>query len=219
MFTYFTIVTSVELLCTVIAAICLFKDNIWQWRSMILFLLITCLTEFGGLYIRHVYHQSNEWVYNIYTIFEVGFPSIMFAHLLNQHRKSKLLVFTGLAFTYIVFILELSDFWILKENEITVPVMSVWFVIYSLYYYYLFIKDDTYVNLKYSASFWWVTGTLIYYFGSMANSLFFKVIFDHIHAEKGSPLKILSYNISTALNVAMYGCWSYAFICRKWLKK
>jgi hypothetical protein len=99
-----TLVTGPELICFLVAVICLLKDKSKVWRSMILYLFITCLAEVGGLYIRRVLHQPNGWVYDIYTIFELGFPSLMFLHLLGKYRDSKPLILTGLTVTMIVYI-------------------------------------------------------------------------------------------------------------------
>jgi hypothetical protein len=214
-----TLVTGPELICFLVAVICLLKDKSKVWRSMILYLFITCLAEVGGLYIRRVLHQPNGWVYDIYTIFELGFPSLMFLHLLGKYRDSKPLILTGLTVTMIVYIAELSGYALFRDNAFTFTVLSVCYVVYSFYYYYLVIKDEAYINLKYSAAFWWITGALFYYFGSTVNNLFFKIIYEQVHANKEAPSKVLSYNISAALNMAMYICWGYSFICKKWLAK
>ncbi|MES2278155.1 MAG: hypothetical protein V4592_19150 [Bacteroidota bacterium] len=218
---HLTPIIDAELICLGVAIVCLFKNKSKVWRSMILFMLITCLTELGGLYIRRVLNQGNDWLYNIYTIFELGFPSLMFAHLLGKYRNSKPLILTGLAVTIFIYIIELLGYHILGAQDLAISVMSVCFVVYSLVYYYLIIKDETYINLKFSAAFWWVSGALFYYFGSTANNLFFKIIFEQNQVTKGgvSAASLLSYNISTALNIMMYVCWSYSFICKKWLTK
>jgi hypothetical protein len=46
--------------------------------------------------------------------------------------------------------------------------MSVVFVLASLYFYYLKLKDEHFEPLMFSAPFWWVSGTLFFYFGSTA---------------------------------------------------
>jgi hypothetical protein len=56
-----------------------------------------------------------------------------------------------------------------------------------------------------------VNGTLIFYFGSTAINIFF----DYLVHDK---ISVFSYSIRyvtfAILNVLLYSCWSYAFICR-----
>jgi hypothetical protein len=201
----------VEIACFITAVAYLTKDKSLAWRSMVLFLLITCIIEIVGKSLKRVHH-NNQWVYNIFLVFEACFTSLMFGKILSKYINSKPLVLSGLALITLLYIYDLNNHGFSTFNDLTATVMSVVFVIYSFYYYFLLIKDEHYIDLKRDASFWWVAGALFFYFGSTACNLFFDIIKD---------VKIAGHNITyyifTALCIILYGCWSYAFICRKWL--
>jgi hypothetical protein len=211
---YFTANTTIEIICFGFAVICLINDSSLVWKSMILYLFLTCVTEILGIIIPGPSNLiSNHWVYNIFLICEAGFTHLMFAYLLSKYINSKPIVIIGLAILCIVYTGELIDHGFLVYNHYTYTVMSVLFVVYSLYYYYLLLKDDNYVRLKYSPEFWWVAGTLFFYFTNTACNLFYDnlrsvILWDGHH---------LTYYIFRVLNILLYGCWSYSFICKKWL--
>jgi len=230
MLKYLTINTDAEIICLIIALICVRNDKSIAWRSMTLFMFITCVAELLGVYFRSLYLKDmahahpNGWVYNILIIFQAMYINLMFCHILNSYTNSKPLIICGVALLFVLYTYDLinhysseyrghSDYGIYKYNNLTNTVMSVLFVIYSFYYYYYLIKDKFYENLQTSASFWWVTGILFFYFGSTACNLFY----NKLHGIVISPKHYLTYYIYNALNVILYGCWSYSLICRKWI--
>ncbi|HTD99131.1 MAG TPA: hypothetical protein VK668_07570 [Mucilaginibacter sp.] len=221
MLNYFTLNTIVEIICFVVALICLVKDKSLAWRSMVLFLFITCVAELMGIHVKRLYLADrahvhpNLWLYNILLIFQAGFISLVFYHLLNKYSNSKPLILSGLALLAVIYIYEIVAHGIFKFNNLTNTVMSVMFVFYSLYYYYHLLKHDAYVNLKYEPAFWWIAGTLFFYFGITACNLFF----DKLSTIVITPKHYLTYYIYNTLNIILYGCWSYSFICRKWLTR
>ncbi|NNU33558.1 hypothetical protein HK413_04305 [Mucilaginibacter sp. S1162] len=101
---------------------------------------------------------------------------------------------------------------IFNYNADTFSVMSVLFIFYSLYYYYLLISAEEYADITTLADFWWVTGTLFFFFGSTACNLFYNML------TKVSPgnTVYLTY-IGDVLIIILYGCWSYSFICKRWI--
>jgi hypothetical protein len=58
--------------------------------------------------------------------------------------------------------------------------------------------------------FWIVTGLFFFNFGSIACNLFF----DYLMVKIPKEYIPINYIIFTVLNFILYGCWSYAFICR-----
>lgn len=221
MLLYFTINTTVEMICFLIALFCLMRDTSIAWRSMVVFLFIICITELAGVGIKihnrsdrtHIY--QNVWLYNILLVFQACFISLMFQHLLNKYINSKRIIIIGLTLLATVYTCDILKHGILIYNEKTNTVMLILFVLYSLYYYYNLLKDDKYISLAYLADFWWVAGLLLFYFGSTASNIFF----DNLSPYKASSLKDLSPLIFKCLNILLYGFWSYSFICRKWLTK
>jgi len=216
---YFTVSIVSELICFFTAALCLLKDKSLVWRSMIIYLFFTCVAELTGVYVSGPKHSvNNNWVYNIFLVCEIGFTNLMFAYLLDKYVNSKPFIIIGLAIVAMLYTYELHDNYvhhILVYNINTYKVVSILFVIYSLYYYYLLLKDDHYIKLRYSAEFWWVAGALLFYFTNTACNIFYKplstvLVWNGIH---------LTRYINGALNVLLYGCWSYSFICKKWLTR
>jgi hypothetical protein len=216
MLNYFTISTVAELLCFLTGILCLIKDKSYVWRCMVIYLFLTCAAELTGIYISGPKRSvNNNWVYNIFLVFEAGFTNLMFAYLLGKYINSKPIIIIGLAIVATLYVFELHDNYvhhILIYNINTYKVLSILFVIYSLYYYYLLLKDKNYVRLRYSPEFWWVAGTLLFYFTNTACNIFYKplstvLVWNGIH---------LTRYIISALNILLYGCWSYSFICRKW---
>lgn len=218
---FLTLNTLLEFLCFFVALICLRKDADWLWRDQIWFLLITCITELAGIYVKNFYRvdgnngHPNGWVYNIYLLFQITFLSLVFNHFLKKHTKCKPIIIGGLVLMFLVFVFEVIEHGFLKYNSVTNTVMSVCLVFYSLYYYYYLLKDDAYISLLHLPSFWWVAGVLLFYFGKTACNLFYNMLSPT--AENFSQqLRYISY-IYYGLNFLMYGLWSYSFICRKWL--
>jgi len=179
---------------------------------MIVFLFITSLIEIYGKILK-TEHHTNQWLYNIYLVFEASFSSLMFSVLLGKYIKSKPLVLSGFALFVLLYINDVHRHGFSVFNDLTETVMSVIFVIYCFYYYYLLLKDEQHIDIKSSASFWWVAGALFFYFGSTVANLFFTFLKD---------VKIAGHNVTyfifMALSILLYGCWSYSFICRKWSK-
>lgn len=216
---YFTVNTSVETICFLIAVFCLLKDANLIWRSMVLFLFITCLAEMLGIYIKRLnltdltHIHPNGWVYNILLIFQAGFFSMMFQYLIGKYVNSKLFILSGFVLLIVIHCYRMAVNTFSVYDQLTNTVMSVMLVLYSLYFYYCLIKDDGYINLKRSPAFWWVAGILFFYFGTTASNLFY----DKLSVLTVGPqsLKYLKY-IYYLFNIILYSCWSYSFICRQW---
>ncbi|MDB5005395.1 MAG: hypothetical protein JWQ34_3620 [Mucilaginibacter sp.] len=210
---FFTVSIVAEVICFLVAVICLLRARSLVWRSMVLYLLLTCVNEIAGKYIGKRYH-NNQWLYNIFIFFEAGFTFTMLANLLGKYVNCKPIIIPGFAIFIVSHIYGLINPGFLSYDYVTCVIMSAMFVLYSLYYYYLLLKDDLYVDLKYSPEFWWVAGTLLFYFGDTGCNIFSKQLETiTIGPNKGH----LTYLIFKVLNIILYGCWSYAFICKKWL--
>jgi len=219
MLQFFTINTTVETICFLIAMICLFADTNIEWRLFILFLFITCITEMAGIRFKKLYledrihNHPNIWLYNILLLFQISFISLIFEKLLNRYINIKSIIILTVILLVSTYIYELIRHGIFRYNELTNTMMLVFIVLCSLYYYYLLLKDENYIELKYASDFWWVTGILFFYFGTTACNIFF----ESLSPEKMKSIKHLTYYIYCAFNIILYGCWSYSFICRKWL--
>lgn len=221
---YLTFYTIIDVIVFAISLITLLNDRYWVWRCFIFFLFINVAIELCGIPSRKAYLQnpipqnSNAWMYNILLVIRVGFCSAIFNHLLKRYiNSSKLLIFNGLA----IFLLSYLYNWmvnnpdgILDYNDFAESVASVIFILYSLFYYYLLLRDNKYVTLAYYTPFWWVTGVLFFYFGSIACTIYYNTLV----RESSKSIINLKY-VSYFLIVILYGCWSYSFICKRWLSK
>ena len=208
---YITVNTISEFVCLLAGLIFLSKDKDPAWRLMLAYLLLTCIVEVAGIYIRKVLHVSNIPLYTVSLLPECFVTSYFFYSLYKvYHPKIKWLiiwlsVFLIMYFTELI-LNHFSDF-----VSITASVMSVVFVLASLYYYYLKLKDEHFERLLFYAPFWWVSGTLFFYFGSTACNLFFDYLIKYPSISYEFSIR---YIIFCILDVILYYFWSYAFICR-----
>lgn len=212
MLNYLTFFTVFEIQCLFFAAACLSKDQEMPWKSMCLFLFVTCASELSGIYLKRQHH-ANQWPYNILLVFQILFISYMFYGLLKKNSIGKLAVQGGFAILTILYIIDICLHGFFWFNVLTYNSMSVVLVIYSLFYFYLLLKQDEIVHLKYSAGFWWVCGVLFFYFGDTAVNIFR----GKLSVIMITPKHALPYYILVVLNIILYSCWTYSFICRKWL--
>jgi len=173
-------------------------------------------TYFGETFGRYIYLNklaaSNHFVYNTLLIVQVSIFHIMFAHLFRQYNISKVPLLAGLAILSIKYVYDVfnKSFWIFSQDTYTL--LSVLIVLYGFIFYYYLLTDDSYIDLKYSSAFWWVSGIMIFCFGSMACNIFEERL-NHVMVSGHH----LAYYIFRVLNVFLYGFWSFSFICRKWL--
>lgn len=201
-------IISVELICLLFAVIFLFRDKNYFWKSTLYYLILVCCTELLGSYMGSK-KIHNLWLYNIFILFESSYISLGIFYCLKKYINPKPLIFTGLAIIYLIYLF----FFIVnggeKLNSLTISVMSVVFVVYSLYYYFLLLKDENFIEIKYHPEFWWVAGVLFYYFGSTVTNLLYDD-FD-IMVTKHLPLHYVIYIL---LNFILYFIWTYSIICR-----
>jgi len=212
MLSYLTPGITIELICFFTALICLPKSTRIIWKIMPWYMLIVCATELTGLYLK-MHRMGNQWAYNILLLFQISFISLFFSNLFAKYKKCRPLVLTGLAFLILMYTFELFTHGVFVYNNTTYTVSSVFFVIYSMVYYNLLLKDEAYINLKFSPEFWCVAGLLLFCFGSTMVNLFHGKLSGIVVTSKHH----LPYYIFILLNWLLYGCWTYAFICKKWI--
>ncbi len=217
---YFTLYTSAELFCFITALVCLFSVRERYWRFFIAFMFLTCLVEFIATPLKEMYkadpkpENSNAWIYNLLLLLQIGTFLMMFYNLIGKYVQSKIIILTGLVILLSLYGYELltNHHGVYDYNVLTYSVLSVMMVLYSLYYYYLLLNNEEYTDLKVLPEFWWTAGTLFFFFGTTAINLFYRLL---VSVSAVSMLYI-SY-ISNILIVILYGCWTYAFICKRWM--
>jgi hypothetical protein len=208
---YFTVNTVVELICFLTSLVCLFNERNPFWKSFMYYLLVVYMVETTGIYLR-MHRQSNAQLYSAFLIVECGMISFFFYHLYVKYRsRAALILFGWLASFMVFYTIELTESSFTAFPYKTAAFMSVFFVFASCYFYLLVIRDEKFRQLGSYPSFWMVNGILFYYFGGTACNIFY----DYLVHQQLSPLGLsVRYIIYNVLNVLLYSCWSYAFICR-----
>jgi len=198
------------MLCFLIAIICLSGNKSLVWRLFIPYLFFICNSEFAGIYLKSIHHP-NQWPYNVLLPLQIVFNNLLFINIYRQYLKNTNIIYIGMLMLFIIYIYDIFSHGFLLFNSNTYNVMSVIFVVYSMYYFYIILTDNRYLNLKSSANFWWVCGILFFYFGSTVVNLFRGRL--KIQLSSGHYLTYYIYGI---LNIIMYGFWCYTFICKRW---
>jgi hypothetical protein len=205
---FITVNTVSEFLCFLAAVFFLYKEKVTAWRLFIPFLLLTCSVELAGIYIRQYVRIYNYPIYNVYILFECGFTSYFFFYLYKPYQYKLIWLLSWLTWFAIMYMAELFYHNFGQFVSYTATIMSVVFVLASLYFYYLKLKDERFEPLLFSAPFWWVSGTLFFYFGSTVCNIFSDYLSEH---ERIRSIRYIIFNI---LDIIMYIFWSYAFLCR-----
>lgn len=157
----------------------------------------------------------NNELYNFFLIIETGFTLNMYYNLIRTHVKATNLIVCIALVLMALYVLEIIQHSFYNFNNITTTVMSVIFVDLGLFYYLLLMKADNYIKLNFYPPFWWVVGTLFFYYGSTASNLFFTIF----KAHKSELLFQYRHLVFVLLNLIQYGFWSYSFICRYYQRK
>lgn len=208
---YLSVNTGAEMLCLLIALFCLFKDKEPAWKMFIFFLMVTCLVEVAGIYVRKTLDQPNFAIYNLFLIIECSVQNLFFYYIIKQHSTLKLIMVVWLVTFLLVYFTELIVTHFKAYASTSSTLMSVELILASVYYYYLLLKDNAYQNLFIYPSFWWVNGIICFYFGGIACNVFFSyMVLDQTVGISHS----VRYVVFNVLNVILYSCWSYSFICR-----
>jgi hypothetical protein len=196
----------IELICLLCAVVFLFNDKNKVWKFQILFLITVCIIELAGRYYRIVIEKDNSWIYNIYLLAEISFVSTIFYIFFKNYARGRLYLTAAILLIVLVYVTEIILHGFTKFNVNSDTILSVHFCICSLLYYYQLLKSEQYEQLSKLPSFWWVNGVLFFYFGSVACDLFFYQLF--------SIPRNLRSDIYVILNLLLYSCWSYSFLCR-----
>lgn len=208
---YITVNTVAEAFCFVVSLLCLYKDKEPAWRLFILFLLVTVVVEVCGIYVRTELHLPNFMIYNVFLLVECLVQSYFFYYLYKTYRNTQkqftgwLIIFAFFYFTELV----KSHFGAYVSASSTT--MSVGLILASVYFYYLLLKEEKSRQLVTYAPFWWVNGTICFYFAGIACNLFFSYLVQDRTPGIGHSARYIVFSI---LNIILYLSWSYAFICR-----
>lgn len=211
MSSYFTLNTIAELVCLLISLFCLFKERNPIWRSFIIYMFLVCAAENLGILFREL-TRMNYGIYTVFLLFECGMISVFFHHLYyNYQKRTALILFSWLTVFTACYTIELASHHFKTFPFRTAAFMSVVFVIASCYFYLIMIRDEKFRKLSNYPSFWIVNGILFFYFGGTVVNVFYDYLSHEKLTQLSRSVRYITFNI---LNILLYGCWSYAFICR-----
>jgi hypothetical protein len=207
---YFTVNTISEFFCFLISILCLYRDKDKVWKGFILFLLLTCVVEVAGIHVGKRLHRPNFMIYNIFLVIECAVLNYFFYHLVKTTINLKKLL-TGWFVSFLLFYFtELYVKHFKAYVSVSSTIMSVEMILISIYFYYLLLKEEKFRQLSKYAPFWWVNGVICFYFGGVACNIFFSYLLQ----QRLGVMPSARYIVFSILNVILYACWSYSFICR-----
>lgn len=211
MLAYITVNTVAEAVCFMVSLVCLYRDKEPAWWLFIPFLLATVLVEIGGIYIRTVMLRPNYAIYNVFLLVECLVQNYFFYYLYRKYLNTKKLLIGWLIIFVCFYFTELvqNNFAAYVPHSSTV--LSVELILASVYFYYRLLREERSRQLSSYAPFWWVNGTICFYFAGIAGNLFFNYL---IQDQTPGISRTVRYLVFSMLNVILYLSWSYAFICR-----
>src|SRR5579871_1228018 len=201
---YFTIPVIAECACF-IAAILLLKKRTTIWRLFILFLFFTLCVETTGWFVTFILKtKGNGWLFNFNMFINVVFCTWMLSNA-EQLQKIKRLINYIIAFFLFFSIINLIFFQgLLAYNSLTEVFGDIIFIVLSLYFFFLLLREDQYRNVFLYEYFWYANGLLFYSLGAV-------VLFLYYSDRKSVKMPGLSNQayrtINDTLNVLLYGSY------------
>lgn len=199
----------IETICLIMALVHLKNNNVLFSKITKGYLAIVVITETIGFSMSKGYHLNNAWLYNIFIIFEAAYISYgLYVALKSFTKKAALICVIPMIAFLGIYLFEIYHHGFLKFNSLSVNIYSIIFVIISLLYFHLLVKQKNPIILKINPQFWWVTAVLFYYFGSTVYNLFVHLLYQQFP----KTYIILAYTM-LGLNLLLYSIWIYSFIC------
>lgn len=214
MLRYLTVYTISEAICFLVAVFTLSKDKDRAWRYFPAYLLTILATELFSIYLKtHGIKRTTE-LYSILTLYEISFMAILFRSIFVKYVKNWTVFNVFLLLILCLYAYDTYDHGVNVRYNLTNSVLGVLILIGSLSYLNLLLKDETYIKLGNDPNFWWVVGTLLFYYGFTSLNVLYDLLKDS-YTKPG----IFFSNTFKILNIIYYSIWSYTFICRKWNQK
>ena len=198
-----------EIVCFAFALV-LLKNKTGFWRYFKMYMLLTVLIETAGWLMRVYWKVNNQWIYNLFSPLQVLFLYWVFLKIYpDQSNRRRFMGICILLFS-VVYIVECFYHPFTTFNYYSWIVFSFLIIITCGLYYYFLLKDEEYIHLATHPPFWFVTGVFVYFFCSSVCTLFFTQLV-RINITQNISLRYLLFIL---FNFILYGCWSYAFLCR-----
>ncbi len=182
------------------------------WRAFIIYLGILIIFETY----THVASKmatvtrSNHSLYNSFMLVYASFHIWIFSKIITLKNIKIIcsLLALGLLVGYISeWLYQGFYLYFYRTNTAFSGIM----VLLCIIYYFSLFKQDEYHDLLKDATFWFVTGCLIFYATNTAVNAFFAEL---IRVKIKGQVSI-RYAIINILNILMYSCWIKSFLCLK----
>lgn len=206
----FTLITITCLLATIVSFISLLKEKSYL-GSIPYFLALTTLVEGTGYLVYFILHKPNNyWVFNAFLPVEILYFSWLFYKILPPTRLNRFFLIAGTILFIATYLSESfqSSFTMMSNNA--KKIAGFYITLLCLLYYYGLFKSKEYIELNKSIEFWIISGCFLFYVSSIVCDIFF----DYLLIINYKNLKPVRYIIFIFLNLVMYGCWSYGFLCK-----
>lgn len=200
----------IEIICFILSLLFLRHRDAGIWKYFKTYMLLTVLVEAAGWLLRTYWQLNNQWLYNLFAPVQAAFLCWIFYRIYPRQFNSRyflgacLLLFGGV-YAYECFTHPFTRF-----NNYGWIVFSYSIILACGLYYYFLLRDDEYTNLSCYPPFWFVTGVFIHFFGSSVCTIFFNELV-RINIAYNISLR---YVLFILFNFILYGCWSYAFLCK-----
>jgi len=209
---FYTSIVDIVFVCFVCSVFFLKQKNAGWYRHFIWFLGLSFLVELAGYLCFFIYHTKNHFIFKFFMPVEAIFSFWAMAHIFKNLIRNTALLFWVVTGSFIAcYTIEVLSIQFTEYSSISSDVLSFAVIILCLLYYYLFLKQETYTNLWQHADFWVLTGFFLFYFVITASNYFFK----HVSGINQKSIIPLRFSILIVINLILYGCWTYAFLCRK----
>jgi hypothetical protein len=213
----YTITTAIETICLLLALFLIAKEKKSLWQALLWLMVITVAVELAGNILGYVYYRNNFRLYALFLPVSIAFTSWILYECCKEYFNSRRWILWALAILPLLYLYEFY-FPLTKSKYMIITQLyaCIFFIITCCLYYYHLLKQEEHIRLMRHAPFWIVTGIFIHYFSKTGIIFFFEYLVAQnkqsiISLENIRPVR---YFIMVALNLILYGSWSYAFICR-----
>ncbi len=199
----------VSAIVTILGGIFLYKSINKESRIFLVYQLISFVFSISGIYVGRVLDQTNLWLIHLYTPIQFGFLMWVFSSWqenLNVKRLFQLLIPT------FVLVWAIAALFVEHKNEFNTfsrPTESILLIIASGYTLYQVNKEKV-ESLFSQPSFWFGSGTLIYFTGMV-------VLFTITNVLLSDSVEMLrtAWTVQWIMGVIANLLYLGAFLCQK----
>jgi hypothetical protein len=210
-------ITLIEMACLAMALCLLRQEEKSWWQAVKWFMIIIVMVELAGLIIGFGYYRNNYYLYYFFMPVSVAFTSWILYACCSEFAEHRRWILYGMLLFFLPYIAEFyftltkSGYRLMSQFYI-----CIFFTITCCLYYYHMLRQQNHIRLAQHPGFWIVTGIFVFYFCKTGVVFFFDYFsFPKVTSEiEQYQLRYTRFFVMAALNLILYGSWSYAFICR-----